>query len=210
VIGDSAIPAGWLLDGELVVPGGDINDVPTMLATKRWDRLRFEAFDLIEADGVDVRAQPYRERWARLCERFGTENLVAVHAEPHSVIPPVPTAWEGVVGKLIEAPWQPGRTTAAVKWKRSAVLAAQIVGFNPGSGSWANTVGAVRFGLQNAEGQLVEVGTAGGLNASDRRRFAADPAAYVGHGCVIKHYGLLKRKLRNPIFIGLSNKEDNA
>jgi ATP-dependent DNA ligase len=197
------IPDGWLLDGELIVPGGDVGDVASALANKRWDRLYFEPFDVLVSTAVTrINDAGYQTRWQLISERW-PDSVVEVLAYPGEAMPPVPEHWEGVVGKL-DAAWRSGRTANALKWKRTGELTAVIVGFEEGSGSWRGQVGKVVFGLPSGD-QIVPVGHAGGLSDAERAAFTDHPERYVGRQCIIRHYGMNKLKLRNPIFVSMTD-----
>lgn len=198
------VPDGWLLDGELLAVGGDATDVMGRVNRKQWDQLHFEAFDVLRVEAHEMIDRPYEQRLSLLVDLLPATNVVQTFVEPRQPIPPIPVGWEGIVGKLPGATWQAGRSGNAVKYKVTGHLDAVIVGFDEGQGSWRGTVGAVRFGLPRADGEIVEVGRAGGLNSADRERFAQDPDRYIGQGCRIKHYGMNKRHLRNPVFESLN------
>ena len=196
------IPDGWLLDGELIVPDGDVGDVASALAAKRWKTLYFEPFDvLVAGDRPRIHVADYQTRWNVISERW-PDSVVEVLAHPGEPMPPVPDHWEGVVGKLLNVPWRSGRSTNALKWKRTGELTAVIVGFEEGSGSWRGQVGKVVFGLPSGD-VVVPVGYAGGLSDAERAAFTAHPEQYVGRQCVIRHYGMNKLKLRNPVFVSV-------
>lgn len=192
------VPDGWLLDGELTVPGGTVGDVTSALARKRWQDLRYVVFDVLYA-GTRVTSLPYRDRWAMVCEHY-PEYSVEVHALPQVAMPPVPDDWEGVIGKRLDAGWSDGRSDDCVKWKRTGFLEAVIMGFEEGSGAWRGQAGKVAFGLPKPDGSLLQVGVAGGLSRAEREAFTHFPATFIGRRCLIRHYGMNRLKLRNPIF----------
>ena len=79
----ATLPDGTVLDGELLVwPEGAAQPAPFALLQKRLNRktlgaklladapVRFIAYDLLEDDGADCRAQPQAERRARLEQRL--------------------------------------------------------------------------------------------------------------------------------------------
>ncbi len=90
------LPEGCVLDGELVAWDADAGaPAPFTRLQARIGRLkpgaktlaatpvRMLAYDLLEADGVDLRARPLRARRARL------EALLAAHADPRIAAPPL-------------------------------------------------------------------------------------------------------------------------
>jgi ATP-dependent DNA ligase len=196
------MPSDWLLDGELVSPTQSVGECTSLVASRSWQSLSFQVFDALTMSGIDLRVLPYYKRWDALNQVL-PNDMVEVHCLPNHEMPLIPEGWEGIVGKDLNARWQPGRTRASIKWKITGELQAVITGFSEGSGSWRHSVGKVHFGLANAQGEIVEVGVAGGLGTFDRRRFWATPEQFVGRECVIRHYGMNRNKLRNPIFVGL-------
>lgn len=193
------VAPGWLLDGEVIVPGGSVGDVTSAIARKRWQDLRYVVFDVLYAANGNVAQLPYRLRWGIVCDFF-PKHAVEVHCLPDHPMPPVPDEWEGIIGKRFDATWTEGRSNDCVKWKRTAYLEAVIMGFEEGTGHWRGQVGKVAFGLRKPDGQLLQVGVAGGLSQAERELFARDPARYIGRTCLIKHYGMNRLKLRNPVF----------
>ncbi|MEV6904321.1 hypothetical protein [Amycolatopsis sp. NPDC051372] len=134
-----------VLDGELVALRGGRLDFGSLASRpgvrgKAGLSIYFAVFDVL-ADGPgpgnDWRPRPYRERRARL------EQLLADVAPPLQLVPSttdrdVALAWmrpessdvgiEGVVAKLIESRYRPGRTDAWVKVRQVTVVDAVVVG----------------------------------------------------------------------------------
>jgi bifunctional non-homologous end joining protein LigD len=118
-----------ILDGELVVEAAsgasDFSALQADLSEGRNDRFVFYLFDLLYQDGFDLTALPLMERKQRLQQLIGTGNgplrysghfdengaLVLRHACRLSL--------EGVVSKLRDAPYRPGRSKSWVKSKCS-------------------------------------------------------------------------------------------
>lgn len=196
------IPDDWLLDGELVSPSQTVGECTSLVASGGWQSLTFQAFDALIINAIDLRSLPYYERWNALTHVL-PDDLVEVHCMPYHEMPPIPDEWEGIVGRDLNARWYTGRSRDCVKWKITGELQAIVVGFTEGTGSWRGSVGKVHFGLRDADGTVVEVGVAGGLNTLDRQRFWSSPEDYIGSDCVIRHYGMNRNKLRNPVFLGI-------
>ena len=92
-----ALPAGTVLDGELLAwPAAPGSDAPLAFTAlqKRINRLkpgarllaevpvRVQAYDLLEADGEDLRAHPLQQRRARLLELLGAIGDPRLMASP--------------------------------------------------------------------------------------------------------------------------------
>lgn len=135
----AALPDGVVLDGELLA-WRDEAPLPFAVMQRRIGRTRltpavlrdapaaFVAYDLIEHDGVDLRARPLRERRAgleaMLADRIGAfrlsptlafaswSDLAALRAESRA------RGVEGVMLKRLDAPYGVGRERGAWwKWK---------------------------------------------------------------------------------------------
>jgi hypothetical protein len=203
-IAGQPVPKGWLLDGEIVCDG-PATQVMSHLTGKRWNSLRFEAFDVLRTEAQEMINLPYKDRWSLLQDVLPAEHLVKVFCEPREELPPIPDHWEGVVAKSMDARWRSGRSSDAVKYKLTGTIEAVVMGFERGSGAWSDCMGKVRFGLRREDDSLVQVGVAGIPTQQDRMRFTSDPSAFVGLSCLIKHYGMNKSRLRNPVFVSLVN-----
>lgn len=147
----ASLPAGTLLDGEIVVLGTDGRpDFPAVLRRENSQGARiaaaaaahpvvFVAFDLLFEGGASTMAEPLRVRRARL------ERLVRAAALPRLVLSEGVVGeglalfaavrergLEGIVGKRLDAPYLPGeRTDAWQKIKLVQQLHCVIVGYEP-------------------------------------------------------------------------------
>ncbi|MEV0070949.1 hypothetical protein [Amycolatopsis sp. NPDC050768] len=132
-----------VLDGEIVALREGRLDFGALASRpgarpKTGVSIYFAAFDVL-ADGRvdDLRSRPYRERRARL------EQLLAGVVPPLQLVPSTTDrdaamAWmrpeasdvgiEGVIAKLLDARYRPGRTDAWVKVRQTAVVDAVVVG----------------------------------------------------------------------------------
>jgi DNA ligase-1 len=135
----AALPEGCVLDGE-VLAWRDGAPLPFGVLQKRIGRLKpgpktladapvaFLAYDLLEVDGADLRAQPLAERRARLAE------VLAATGAPFPLSPPVDgddwaalaaaresarsRSTEGLMLKRLASPYQVGRRRGDwFKWK---------------------------------------------------------------------------------------------
>ncbi len=137
-----------LIDGEIVAPGADGNpDFSSLQAVlKRGhgaqganDKLQFHAFDLIEAGGEDLAGLPQIERKERL------EALLAAASPPIHVADHLigggeklframcDAGQEGIISKLIDAPYRSTRSRAWVKVKCTRRQEFVIVGWKASS-----------------------------------------------------------------------------
>lgn len=181
-------PGRYVLDGEIVIDGPDgLQDFDALSnrihpAASRIERLsqetpaRFIAFDLLAREDEVLMELPFAQRRARL------EELVAA---PVTLAPLVRSAseaegWlhsaEGVVAKLLDAPYQPGKRTAMVKVKRVRTIDCVVVGWRPGKEE--GTVGSLILGLYNDAGEVQVVGHTSGLKPAEKRALVAKLAPY--------------------------------
>ncbi|BCJ77542.1 ATP-dependent DNA ligase [Catellatospora sp. IY07-71] len=123
-------------------------------------------FDLLHLNGCDTTALPYRQR-RELLEGLGLSG-------PHWDTPPYTEGGgprllatsreqglEGVMAKLLDAPYEPGRRSRAwVKIKNLRTQEAVIVGWRPGQGNRADTIGSLLLGIPGPGG-LVYAGSVG-------------------------------------------------
>jgi len=182
-------PAGrYVIDGEIVIDGDDGQQDFDALsqrihpAASRIELLsqetpaRFVAFDLLAREDEVLMERPFAQRRAAL------EALVAA---PIELAPSVRSAaeaegWlhsrEGVVAKLLDAPYQPGKRTAMVKVKRVRTIDCVVVGWRPGKEE--GTVGSLILGLYDADGELKVVGHTSGFRGAEKHELVAKLAPY--------------------------------
>jgi ATP-dependent DNA ligase len=181
-------PGRYVIDGEIVIDGPDgLQDFDALSqrihpAASRIERLaqetpaRFVAFDLLAREDEVLMELPFAERRAAL------EALVAA---PVDLAPLVRSAaeaegWlhstEGVVAKLLDAPYQPGKRTAMVKVKRVRTIDCVLVGWRPGKEE--GTVGSLILGLYDDAGELQVVGHTSGLRPAEKRELVGRLAPY--------------------------------
>src|SRR6185369_6398078 len=134
------LPDGCVVDGEIVIasPGGlDFNALQMRLhpAASRVAKLArecpaaFVAFDLLAADGEDLRDTPQEERRARL-ERLLADVSAPIHLTPMTRDRVVALEWlqrfegaglDGVMAKPVAGTYQPGkRAMLKIKHSRTA------------------------------------------------------------------------------------------
>ena len=181
-------PGRYVVDGEIVIDGVEgLQDFDALSnrihpAASRIERLSVEtpahfiAFDLLAREDEVLMELPFTERRAAL------EKLVAA---PIELAPSVRTAaeaegWlhsaEGVVAKLLDAPYSPGKRTAMSKIKRVRTIDCVLVGWRPGKEE--GTVGSLILGLYNDAGELQVVGHTSGLKGAEKRELVGRLAPY--------------------------------
>ncbi len=160
-----------LLDGELVVENeqgvssfsmlqGDLKD-------GRGDRLVYWVFDLLHLDGRDLRNEPLVERKAALRQllkgqsRTGPLRYVDHLDEDGAVIfkHACDINLEGIVSKLRDAPYRPGRSENFVKVKCHNAQEFVVAGFSP-STAMPHAVGALTVAFHD-NGKLRYAGRVG-------------------------------------------------
>jgi len=187
------VPEGCVLDGEIM--SDKFFNVMPAINRQDWGSLQFVPFDVVKADGEDVRGQNLLERLVLLNSL--TDNALPSFAFPGQKMPKVPKDWEGVIGKSVVSPYRSGRSW--VKWKHVGYVDAVILGYEPGRGGWSDGIGKVVFGT--ADGTVL--GKAAGFDRQTRKFLSLNGVDYIGKPCVIQHYGVNKKRLRNPIFHGI-------
>lgn len=176
------LPAGTVVDGEVVVVKGDRLDFDGLQnrihpATSRIERLSLEtpadlvAFDLLAVGGEDLRGEPFTRRRAELESLFPMPGRW--HLTPSTVDRTVAERWfdeleasgcDGIVAKAIDAPYREGER-AMVKVKHRRTVDCVVAGYRlqtVGTG-----VGSILLGLYAGAG-LHFIGHCSGFPASDR------------------------------------------
>lgn len=181
-------PQRFVLDGELIVPVDGTPSFEQLLqrihpAASRVRRLAteypaiFVAFDLLLAErGGPLLEQPFRERRSRL-EAFAARYLgpgSGTHLSPQTADPELAEHWltsertglDGVVAKLLDAPYASGERTTMRKIKRIRTVDCVVGGFRYGSKS--NAVGSLLLGLYDDDGLLHHVGFTSNIPRAER------------------------------------------
>jgi bifunctional non-homologous end joining protein LigD len=127
--------------------------------------VQYYIFDVLWADGTDLRPQPLRERNQRLQQlldfadplRFTEHRVgdgVGFYAEACRL------GWEGLIAKRAGAPYQAGRTKDWLKFKCENNQELVIGGFTDPQGTRTG-LGALLLGYYDSDGQLVYAGKVG-------------------------------------------------
>jgi bifunctional non-homologous end joining protein LigD len=168
----AALPADTaLLDGELVVENeqgvSSFSMLQTDLKDGRGGRLVYWVFDLLHLDGRDLTNEPLVERKAALKRllkgqsRTGPIDYVDHLDEDGAVIfkHACDMNLEGIVSKLHDAPYRPGRSENFVKVKCHTAQEFVVAGFSP-STAMPHAVGALTVAFHE-NGKLRYAGRVG-------------------------------------------------
>jgi ATP-dependent DNA ligase len=174
----------FILDGEIVVPIGDVLSFSALQARlhpapSRIARLARETpaqlmlFDLLQLDGNDLSAAPLERRRALLEHFHQKEGSDRLRLSPRSLDVGQARAWlaeaggalDGVVAKRLDLPYQYGeRAMAKVKQHRTADCV--VGGFRETADGTG--VASLLLGLYNDAGLLDHVGFTSALPAAER------------------------------------------
>jgi ATP-dependent DNA ligase len=178
----------FILDGELAIPiDGALTFDELQLrlhpAASRVQKLAaahpalFIVFDLLaNTAGKSLLARPLRDRRKQL-EDFARPNLkkkCAVRLSPATTDLKQAKKWfdktggdlDGVIAKLIDAPYASGERTAVMKIKQIRTADCVVGGFRYATG--ARVIGSLLLGLYDDDGLLHHVGFTSAFKASER------------------------------------------
>jgi len=178
----------FVLDGELVIPiSGALSFDELQLrlhpAASRIQKLAaahpatMVVFDLLaDESGEGLLALPLRERRERL-EKFAAKNLKgnrSIRLSPATTSLTTAKKWfdkvggdlDGVIAKLLEAPYASGERTAMVKVKQIRTVDCVVGGFRYATDS--TLLGSLLLGLYDDAGLLHHVGFTSAFKKSDR------------------------------------------
>lgn len=158
-----------LLDGEVavVLPDGrtSFQALQNVFRDGRTAGLTYFVFDLLHLDGEDVGALLLEQRKARLARLVGSDDIIRysdhVVGNARAVLGEAcRRGLEGIVSKLRDASYQPGRSRA---WRKTKCVKQQefvIGGFTDPEGSRSG-IGALLLGVRNQRGGLEFAGKVG-------------------------------------------------
>lgn len=139
----------------------DVARVMREVAVQLW------LFDLLWLDGISLLDKRYDDR-RRLLEALPlTGDVIRVPAQlvgsaSDALQDSDDRQWEGIVAKLGESTYQPGRRSHSwIKIKNFRDLEVAIVGWSPGSGRRAGTVGSLLLAVPDVDGSLRYAGKVG-------------------------------------------------
>jgi ATP-dependent DNA ligase len=186
----SRLPAGTVVDGEVVVVLEDVTDFDALQqrihpAESRIKLLSQEtpaqliAFDLLALRGEDLRALPFAERRARLVELFPLTERWSL--TPSTEEETTARGWfgefesagcDGIVAKPLAQPYQHGKR-AMIKIKHRRTADCVVGGYREHKDG--GKIGSLLLGLYNQQGELHFIGHCSGFPDTDReeifRRF---------------------------------------
>jgi ATP-dependent DNA ligase len=185
------LPDGCVVDGEIVIAtsgGLDFDALQLRLhpAASRVEKLAretpasFVAFDLLAADGEDLRDATQAARRTRL-ERLLRQARPPIHLTPMTVDRALAAEWlerfegaglDGVIAKPAGALYQPGKR-AMFKIKHERTADCVVAGFRwhkAGQG----LVGSLLLGLYDGSGRLHHVGITSAFTMERRRQLASE------------------------------------
>lgn len=160
-----------IIDGEIVVQDSagrsDFAALQRALSESDQDAFAFFVFDLLYADGIDLRSLPLSERKARLSDVLARGRAVPrIQLSDHvtsrgadMVVHACRLGLEGIVSKRLDAPYRSGRRGDWIKTKCSARQELVVIGFVPSEAA-PNAIGSLVMGLHE-RGRLVHVGRVG-------------------------------------------------
>jgi ATP-dependent DNA ligase len=189
----NALPPGCVVDGEIVIArasGLDFDALQMRLhpAASRVAKLAketpaaFVAFDLLAADGQDLRDRPQLERRQAL-EALLDGIRPPIHLTPVTRDRRVAIDWlaqfegaglDGVVAKPIASTYQPGKR-AMVKIKHARTADCVVAGFRWHK-SGPDAVGSLLLGLYDDRGKLQHVGVTSAFTMAVRKQLVTELA----------------------------------
>jgi bifunctional non-homologous end joining protein LigD len=165
-----ALPAAQaIVDGEVVVEtagrSSDFSALQADLAEGRTDRMTYYVFDLLHLDGRDLTALPLVER-KRLLSTLTAKAIGPLRPSEHLsekgeivLRHACRMGLEGIISKLRDSAYRPGRGTSWVKSKCSARQEFVIGGFVPSTAN-PRAIGSLVLGVFD-KGKLHHVGRVG-------------------------------------------------
>jgi len=175
--------ARFVVDGEIVIAGGDAFDFGTLLkrlhpARSRVDVLSrespasFVAFDVLAVGDRDLRREPFIER-RRALERLLEDARPPLMITPITEDPSLAAEWldrytgrgvDGVVAKAADLRYEPGKRVM-VKVKPERTLDCVVAGFRAGDAG----VASLLLGLYDPAGCLRHIGVTSSFRREDSR-----------------------------------------
>ncbi|MGH9311228.1 MAG: ATP-dependent DNA ligase [Vicinamibacterales bacterium] len=187
----SGLPDGCVVDGEIVIAGPhglDFDALQLRLhpAASRVAKLAsvtpaaFVAFDVLAAEGRDLRGEPQRERRRRL-------DVMLAGVKPPIYVTPMTrdrataSEWlvrfegaglDGVIAKPEDSQYEPGKR-AMFKIKHARTADCVVAGFRWHK-SGPDAVGSLLLGLYDGRGRLQHVGVTSAFTMDFRRQLAKE------------------------------------
>jgi ATP-dependent DNA ligase len=188
------LPDGSVIDGEIVIvtPRGlDFDQLQLRLhpAASRVAKLAsetpasFVAFDLLAADGRDVRTEPQAVR-RTLLERAVSRVKRPIHLTPMTRDPAIAAQWlarfegaglDGVIAKPEDGVYEPGKR-AMIKIKHARTADCVVAGFRWHKDGKDERIGSLLLGLYDTSGRLHHVGVTSSFTMATRRELTKELA----------------------------------
>jgi len=198
------LPAGTWLDAEAVaieIEDGKVmqtwGNVQSLLSSQKpvgSEHITLMAFDLIAHGGIDARALPYEKRRKLLEAIFDSGDWNGIQLVPQieptqaSLDALLSQGFEGMMLKALDAPYASGKRGAGwTKLKPTLDADVIITGYTPGKNGFAGMIGAITFGLYNADGDLLEAGKCSGMSMKMRQTFTDKGEDFIGQPMEIKY-----------------------
>jgi ATP-dependent DNA ligase len=195
----AGLPEGCVIDGEVVITtshGLDFDLLQLRLhpAASRVAKLAketpaaFVGFDLLAADGSDLRGVPQRERRERL-ERLLAGATRPIHLTPMTRDRRVAAEWlsrfegaglDGVIAKPESGTYEPGKR-AMFKIKHVRTADCVVAGFRWHKNGKNELIGSLLLGLYDDKGRLHHVGVTSSFTVARRRELASELATLRDH-----------------------------
>jgi len=190
----SALPAGCVIDGEIVIAtthGLDFDALQLRLhpAASRVAKLAqatpssFVAFDLLAADGRDVRPLAFEER-RRLLEQLLSGAAPPLHLTPTTRSRDIAADWlqrfegaglDGVMVKPLGGTYEPGRRSM-IKVKHARTADCVVAGFRWHKAGHGELIGSLLLGLYDDQGRLHHVGVTSSFTMAHRKALVGELA----------------------------------
>ena len=186
------LPAGLVVDGEIVIAtphGLDFDALQLRLhpAASRVAKLAAEtpaslvAFDVLAAEGRDLRGAPQSERRA-LLERVLVDIKRPIHLTPMTRDAAVALDWlsrfegaglDGVIVKPANGVYEPGKR-AMIKVKHARTADCVVAGFRWHKAGRNELIGSLLLGLYDDRGRLHHVGVTSSFTMTTRKALAEE------------------------------------
>jgi len=206
---------GLVMDGEIVVPGGDSSDAMSAVGALpeqalSWQRengkVYYVAFDLLFFGTKDVRHKPYHSRRRLLKEivaQLGNKYILSARTWNHDGRDAarlfkriVKGGGEGVMIKDPSAAY--GKGVWKVKSFRDTCVI--ITGFTEGEKKYVGQIGAVKFSVWS-NNKLIEIGQCSGFDDELRKDFTKNQKRFIGKVMEVRGNKLTSHcRLRHPRF----------
>ena len=193
----AVLPGPMVLDGEITIfgPRGLEFDTLQLRLHPAESRVRklaaetpasFVAFDLLAAEGRDLRGEPFSARRA-LLERLFAGIAAPAFLTPATTDPEVAQDWferfegagfDGVIGKRLDGRYQPG-VRSMVKVKHLRTVNVVVGGYRWNAGEEGRSVGSLLLGLYADDGTFHHVGHTSSFKADEKRALVQTLAPYV-------------------------------